>query len=580
MWQTAVSRKWTVFPLLLLAVTLPFELDRPLFNVGPIAITNVELVLGFVFLTSLCVAIQYKEYPRLPRTLWIWALLFIISLLLSTLFAPTNQFNALKASLRLMMGLALAMLAIPVLVQTWQSVRWVAWTLLFAGGIAGFIGWVEYAQNRELVWLNIFRTQPTLAGGLIRLTGPFDYANQTAMFIEATFPILVCTIWYVWQKQWRWQQKTAVILPLILCTILYLQASILTFSRSSIVTIAFVSLLVAGSLIHKKVHAKNQFAYVWFTITGIIVFLIVLNGQFNDLFRLRLQTEGDNEWYSAALTLTPITQMARNEMRTIPITLTNNGSLTWRSSGNSPINLGARWIRTSDQQTISEPRWPFVTPVPPGEQVEMKVALQAPAQPGNYELVWDVVHERITWFGAKTSQHVIHRVQIVDNEQSTLTTAPEEASPWQYSLPIPDRRTLWLTAFMMWQKRPFFGIGADNFRLTYGGMLGATSWNETIHTNNWGIETAVSLGIVGTVIVAIAILTLAIDILRRFRQDKVLLWQIALGAGIIAYLIHGLLDFFLLFNATGLLFWMLIGLWITTRTNLVTNEKQHLSLHE
>ena len=38
-------------------------------------------------------------------------------------------------------------------------------------------------------------------------------------------------------------------------------------------------------------------------------------------------------------------------------------------------------------------------------------------------------------------------------------------------------------------------------------------------------------------------------------------WLLAILAGLLAFLIHGLLDFFLLFNSTGLLFWLLIGLW-------------------
>jgi len=44
------------------------------------------------------------------------------------------------------------------------------------------------------------------------------------------------------------------------------------------------------------------------------------------------------------------------------------------------------------------------------------------------------------------------------------------------------------------------------------------------------------------------------------------------GAGLLAYLIHGMLDYFLLFNATGLLFWLLLGLWLALRTGVETAE--------
>jgi hypothetical protein len=55
---------------------------------------------------------------------------------------------------------------------------------------------------------------------------------------------------------------------------------------------------------------------------------------------------------------------------------------------------------------------------------------------------------------------------------------------------------------------------------------------------------------------------IGLDLLKRFRSKKVSMWLAALACGLLAYLIHGLLDYFLLFNGTGLLFWLFIGLWM------------------
>ena len=561
--NTAVAPRWAIAFITLLAFILPFELDTPLLQVGPVVITNVELTLGIVFLSSFVLFVRYRFHPELSRMVWGWATLFTIGLVVSTIFAATHQLNALKASLRLLSGLGLALFAIPILIRSWVDIRYVLWTALLGGIVAVALGWIEYVQNRELLWLNYFREQPTLAGGFIRLTGSFDYANQTAMFIEATAPILFCTIWYVWQKKEKSKKKTAVLILLISATILYLQAAFLTFSRTSVVSIALSSVLIAGLLWFKGSQSKRKMSLLWLGVTTVVLFLILFNAQFNDTFRLRLQTEGDNEWYNAALIVPFIEQMEINETRTIAINLKNNGSLTWRSHGQSPINLGARWINRADQESISEPRWAFANPVGPGDEVEMTVTLQAPPIPGEYELIWDVVHERITWFGAKTNQHLIDRVTVIDSGQATLPTPTGEEPSWEYPLPIPDRRTLWTTAFAMWQKRPFFGIGPDNFRLTYGLVLGASSWNETIHTNNWYIETAVSLGIVGALVVFMGLAILAFDIIRRLTDSTISIWQIGVGTGLFAFFIHGILDFFILFNATGLLFWLLVGCWLT-----------------
>jgi hypothetical protein len=36
----------------------------------------------------------------------------------------------------------------------------------------------------------------------------------------------------------------------------------------------------------------------------------------------------------------------------------------------------------------------------------------------------------------------------------------------------------------------------------------------------------------------------------------------AVAVALLAYFFHGFLDYFMLFNATALLFWLLIGLWL------------------
>jgi hypothetical protein len=61
---------------------------------------------------------------------------------------------------------------------------------------------------------------------------------------------------------------------------------------------------------------------------------------------------------------------------------------------------------------------------------------------------------------------------------------------------------------------------------------------------------------------------LAADIAQKLRQPRqagVMVEQAAVAAGLFAFLIHGLLDYFLAFNATALLFWLLVGLWVSLR---------------
>jgi O-antigen ligase len=120
---------------------------------------------------------------------------------------------------------------------------------------------------------------------------------------------------------------------------------------------------------------------------------------------------------------------------------------------------------------------------------------------------------------------------------------------------------LWRLSVQLIGERPFLGIGLDNFRLAYGRLLNADSWNETIHTNNWYLEFLVGGGLLAALPFFAWLAGEGLLAWRVMRQPPVDPWLLAIFAGMLAFLIHGLLDFFLLFNSTGLLFWLLVGLW-------------------
>jgi membrane-bound metal-dependent hydrolase YbcI (DUF457 family) len=88
----------------------------------------------------------------------------------------------------------------------------------------------------------------------------------------------------------------------------------------------------------------------------------------------------------------------------------------------------------------------------------------------------------------------------------------------------------------------------------------------------------VSLGLVGSLPFFAWLLLLLIDMGRKLRQPTVTLWQMAIAAGLLAYFIHGLLDYFLLFNTTALLFWLLVGLWLS-RSQKVSEKPDRFKSH-
>jgi len=92
-----------------------------------------------------------------------------------------------------------------------------------------------------------------------------------------------------------------------------------------------------------------------------------------------------------------------------------------------------------------------------------------------------------------------------------------------------------------------FGVGPDNYRLLYGKYLGVTRWDTHIYSNNLYLEILTGSGILGLAAFGFVLAR------RRWNPDP-----ISLGAGV--FLLHGLVDVFLMTTPIYFTFWMLIGL--------------------
>jgi hypothetical protein len=558
--QKNVAGRIAWLTLALLALSLPFEVDRPLGQIGPLSITNVELLL---LLTLAATAVTLCRSPARSEPLdryWRWLPWFVGGLLLSVLLAPRLSGNALKASLRLISGILLA-LAVPHIVRRSRDVRILSIALLVAGLIAAAIGWWEVSQT-ELAWAGLFRSHVTRVGSYLRLTGTFDYANQAAMYIEATLPFLLAAAWSVAQATLPRWLKYPLMAVLLLLSLFYLQASIMTLSRASFATIAVVCLFVAIWLTIRQPAQSRHLALWWLGMAAVTVVLSGANVLLTDQLRLRLQGGNVDEWYQARITVPPTLTMVGGTTTVIPVAVINDGALLWQSQGESRILLGARWV-----DETGELRWPFPGIVQPQDIVRMDVPLTAPVAVGSYQLYWDVVHEDVIWFGATSGLFATSSVTVTASLAESSATPPAatggDGPAWVYPGRVPDRTTLWLVGLQMMGERPLFGIGMDNYRLTYGERLGRADYDKTVHTNNFYLEMFVSAGLVGAVPFFLWLGGLLMDVLRTLSRGDSSPWQVSVAAGLLAFVIHGLVDFFLLFNATGLLFWLLVGLWIS-----------------
>ncbi len=569
----ARTRQAGLLAVLLLALSLPWELDRPLFRLGPLSVTNLELLLALALILAGLSALPARRLPRLDRA-WLWLAAFGGTLLLAALLAPAHRTNALKASLRLLAGVALA-LALPQLVRQRRE----AWTLagaLVAGGLlAGLLGLAEVGMNLSPAWLTLFRVQATVVGPFLRLTGPFDYANQAAMFLEATLPLLLALGWKAIHRR---RTGGRALLGMLWggATLLYLTALLLTFSRAALASTLLVALGMGAFLWGRPGRDSQGMARLWLGMAGATLALLLLLAGTNPGFRLRLRTADDRTWYRAQIVAPQALELSGDQPVSLPITVTNQSVFTWQSRGPVPVSLGARWEDPATGQPLQEVRWPFPEPVPPQEQAQMTVTLSGRGlAPGRYRLIWDVVQEGVTWFGEKGSRPAVTEVtmggtgQPKAGEKGRSSVAPREQ---RRPLAIPPRRVLWGIGVRILAEHPWLGLGMDNFRLVYGRALGASEWNRTIHTNNWALEMLVSLGLLGSLPFFVWLALLCLDLVRTVRAPQVSALELALAGGLATFLLHGLLDFFLIFNATGLLFWLLVGLWQATKQGRMTGQ--------
>jgi hypothetical protein len=93
-------------------------------------------------------------------------------------------------------------------------------------------------------------------------------------------------------------------------------------------------------------------------------------------------------------------RLTAGETVEVKLRLRNDGSKTWTNSGINQMRLGYEWFTAEGEQIgLPDLRTALPKEVRPGQEVTLTAAqLQAPPDPGNYVLRWDMIEEGIAWF--------------------------------------------------------------------------------------------------------------------------------------------------------------------------------------
>jgi hypothetical protein len=596
--------------LALILASLPFELYAGL-SLGGLTFTNLEmLVLAVLALWGLGLAIE-RRLPRVPRLVALAALGLLAIFFVSAAAAPEWRLAALKFSARQAQGALLA-LCLADQLATWGRplARRLGLALLAGAAVSATFGLLEITEAPPiLALLAIFKEQPTMAGGLLRLSATFAYANIAAMYYEAALPIGLVAVGLTASRPAR--------LLLAGAALLLLGATLLTYSRAALLTViaAIVPVMLGALWLRRRAPDTGANRSSWrggarsigavarparYVVRLCVALLVLTAGVLllNPAIRVRIVAPDVAEWYRADYSVARLPGLAPNELVTTQVAIQNRGLVAWRPAGLRPVALSYHWLDPHTRRVVryNGRRTLLPQPIEPGGALLLAADVQAPEKPGDYILAWDLVVEHSGWFSERGNPMAEVAVTVAGQPAVSRPAPPSEPAnmPQQISIrPAPPARDLlWGAAVRMWRARPLLGIGPDVFRHAYGPQLGLLIWDDRLHTNSLYLELLVGTGVAGLAAFALLVglaLRRAAGVLVQFGRpttddrrptmplssivksqssaelalvgDRDARVWMALGCAValLTFLIHGVLDMFLEYSATNLLLWALIG---------------------
>ena len=557
--------------LALLAAVLPFELVRPVAPLGPLQLSSVELFLyptvalwaaaRWTELTARGVAERarrpltwWRRLPEAQRATAVWA----VALLVSALVAPIARPAALKFALRSLGGLALFVAAADLL-DSRRAIARMLTGLAIGATIAALLMALEVGVEGFTDLLRPFHGQTFGVLGLARASGPFQYPNIAAMYLEAALPPVVAAgvvaAGRVAARQMRWVLTGTVLIALVIEYALVLSAS-----RAGLVTALFGLLGVVA--------LARSLPTLWrlsIGLAGSLVALTLIAQAINPLLALRLRFWEARSWYGSIIETAPDhpplpAELAPGSETQVVLSVTNTGALTWPAGGPKPVHVSYHWMSQDGLTLVVLDGARDVLPhdVATDTTIDLVATVRAPDRPGLYTLWWDLVHEGVTWFSDAGDPGSRQRVA-VGVKPPPGKGRPRDRRGGRLKEDEFSRTELWRAGLLAFREHPLLGLGPDNFRHVYGAYLGRTSSDDRMHANNFYIEVLSTMGIAGLAAMTLLIVTLTRAARRAARAPANRVLVFGVGGSLVAYLIHGTLDYFLGFTPTYALLWLLAG---------------------
>jgi len=529
---------------MLAAAIAPFEFALPGSILGfTLTSSELALVLALALTAAAWLRAPQSMSVRTPVTLPLVAL--VACGFAAAFAAPEFRADALRVAARLCAALLLFIAVANVAASTSVAGRLIV-SILAAATLVGGIAVLELAQ---LPWvldlLKLFRPGFHVVGGQLRATSTLFYPTITSMFLEIAFALGLA---WVAASRWAFAGLVAVAAGIVA-----------TFTRAGLITMAMSLAIVGGTIYLRSGHWGR--AHTRLALLGAAIVALMLASRSPQMLVARMSAEGSQEWYGATYAVPRTLTLAPDSFNEVPVTLTNDGRLTWQSSATPPFALSYHWLSSANEEVVifDGLRTPFNDAIAPGQTVSMRARVRAPGFPGTYTLIWDIVQEHRTWL----SLEGVYPGRTIASIEGTpvgppLTTKGRMPGG---TMRMP-RAVLWRTALDIAAERPVLGIGPDNFRHVYGRHLGLAAWDPRVHANSTYLEVLSGMGVIGSAALIWLMFAAARSIPGIVRQagEARLLIAAASLAACAAIAVHALVDSFLTFTPTYVAFAIAAGI--------------------
>src|SRR5262249_14772046 len=155
------------------------------------------------------------------------------------------------------------------------------------------------------------------------------------------------------------------------------------------------------------------------------------------VFDLRLVSESDADWYGAVYHAPSSLTVQPNQLSTVDLDVSNEGRITWTTSGDHPFALGYRWLTQDGSGVLDVP--PAVVTlsrdVEPGQTIHLQAALEIPDLPdGTYRLDWGMLQRDVLQFYERGWADAETRIQVVSSAAGAtlpaITPRDDGEAPW------------------------------------------------------------------------------------------------------------------------------------------------------